>query len=62
MNTRDGGGPFKLEQSDLFESEAHLVEICDILCVATAGKWVWSPHEGVVIVSGCSHCKWVWSL
>ena len=30
--------PFKLVQSDLFECEVHLEEICDILCIAATGK------------------------
>lgn len=34
----DGLDQFRLIQSDLFECEAHLEEICDIMCVAAAGK------------------------
>ena len=29
--------PFKFVQSDLFECEVHLEEICDIMCIAVAG-------------------------
>ena len=35
MSQRDGPGQFKLIQSDLFECEAHLEEISDIMCIAT---------------------------
>ena len=47
----DSGGAFKLVQSDLLECDAHLQEICDIMCVASAGEWVWI----VLMVSGCGH-------
>ena len=40
MGQLDSPGQFKLIQSDLFECEAHLEEIGDIMCVATAGWWV----------------------
>ena len=33
-----GGVRFRLEQSDMFECEAHVEEVCDIMCVAAAGK------------------------
>ena len=29
--------PFKFVQSDLFECEVHIEEICDIMCIAAAG-------------------------
>ena len=38
MSQLDSPGQFRLIQSDLFECEAHLEEICDIMCIATAGK------------------------
>ena len=40
LSQLDASGSFKLVQSDLFECEAHLEEICDIMCVATAGTLI----------------------
>ena len=37
LNQLDSPGPFKFVQSDLFECEVHLEEICDIMCIAVAG-------------------------
>ena len=38
MGQLDSLGQFRLIQSDLFECEAHLEEISDIMCVAVAGR------------------------
>ena len=32
--------PFKFVQSDLFECDVHLEEICDIMCIAVAGTYI----------------------
>ena len=40
LNQLDSPGPFKFFQSDLFECEVHLEEICDIMCITVAGIYV----------------------
>ena len=39
LNHLDNSGPFKFVQSDLFECEVHMEEICDVMCIAVSGMW-----------------------
>ena len=42
--------PFKFVQSDLFECEVHLEEICDIMCIAVAGIIdIYNVHTFIVM-------------
>ena len=53
MGQLDSPGQFKLIQSDLFECECHLEEICDIMCVATAGGWSLRENQSLFVYCYC---------
>ena len=52
----DSPGPFKFVQSDLFECEVHLEEICDIMCIAVAGTVILYSHKFSWYSNFCDIC------